>query len=231
MARPQPAVAGPAADQEKQNVADIFREIDEELQQDRAAKLWQRYGGWLIAVAVGVVLAVAGNVFWGRYSADLQAKRGDSYEAASDLVSSGNPKQGAEAFAELADDAGRGYATLARLREASALVKAGDTDAALVVFRKAAAEGQPPYAELALIWAVRLRIGTADAATLITELAPALADGSPWRPLALDTEAAIHLQAGETDKAVALYKSLADDSTTPGRLRALATEMVRAIGG
>ena len=37
-------------------MADIFREIDEELQQERAAKLWQRYGDWLIALAVGVVL-------------------------------------------------------------------------------------------------------------------------------------------------------------------------------
>ncbi len=212
-------------------MADIFREIDEELQQERAAKLWQRYGGWLIAVAVGVVLAVAGNVFWARYSADLQAGRGDRYEIAADLVTSGNPKQGAEAFAELADDSGKGYATLARLREASALAKAGDVDAALTVFREVAADGEPPYAELAVIWAVRLRIGTGDAAALAAELAPALAEGSPWRPLAVDTEAAVRLQAGETDKALALYKSLADDPTAPGRLRALATEMVRALGG
>ena len=67
-------------------MADIFREIDEELQQDRAAKLWQRYGGWVLAVAVGVVLAVAGNVFWTRYTADRQAGRGDRYEAAAPLA-------------------------------------------------------------------------------------------------------------------------------------------------
>ena len=212
-------------------MADIFREIDEELQQERAAKLWQRYGGWLIAVAVGVVLAVAGNVFWTRYSADLQAKRGDSYEAAAELVAPGNPKQGAEAFAQLADDAGSGYATLARLREASALAEAGDTDAALAVFRKVAADGQAPYSELALVWAVRLRIGAADAATLIAELDPALAEGRPWRPLALETEAAVRLQAGETGKAAELYKSLADDPSTPSQLRARATEMVKALGG
>lgn len=212
-------------------MADIFREIDEELQQERAAKLWQRYGGWLIAVAVGVVLAVAGNVFWGRYSADLQAKRGDSYEVAAELVSSGNPKQGAEAFAELADDAGSGYATLARLREAAALAEAGDTDAALTVFEKVAADGQAPYGGLARVWAVRLRIGSADAATLIAELGPALADGGPWRPLAVETEAAVRLQDGETGKAAELYKSLADDASTPSQLRARATEMVKALGG
>lgn len=212
-------------------MADIFREIDEELQQERAAKIWQRYGGWLIAVAVGVVLAVGGNVFWTRYSADLQAERGDRYEAAAEMVAAGNPRQGAEAFAALAEDAGGGYATLARLREASALAEAGDTAAALAAFNRVAADGPPPYADLARIWAVRLRIGSADAATLIAELGPALAEGSAWRPLAVETEAAVRLQAGETVKAAELYRSLADDPQTPSRLRARATEMVQALGG
>ena len=211
-------------------MADIFREIDEELQQERAAKLWQRYGGWLIAVAVGVVLAVAGNVFWTRYSADLQAERGDRYEAAAALVASGDARQGAEAFAALADDVGGGYATLARLRQASALVDAGDPDAAVAVFQSVAAEAEAPYGDLARVWSVRLQIGKADASALIAELAPALADGSPWRPLAMETEAAIHLQAGDTGRAAELYKALADDAATPSRLRARAAEMVRALG-
>lgn len=212
-------------------MADIFREIDEELQQERAAKLWQRYGGWLLAIAVGVVLAVAGNVFWTRYAADRQAERGDRYEAAASLAAAGKPKEAAEAFASLAGDAGAGYATLARLREASALAAAGDSGAAVKVFRDLAAGGEVPYADLARIWAVRLQIGKADAATLIGELQPVLQDGNPWRPLAVETEAAVRLQAGETDKAAALFKSLADASTTPSRLRARATEMVRALGG
>lgn len=212
-------------------MADIFREIDEELQQERAAKLWQRYGGWLIAVAVGVVLAVAGNVFWTRYSADRQADRGDRYEAAAALAASGKPKEAADAFATLADDAGGGYATLARLREASALAEAGDIEAAVKVFRGVASEGQAPYADLARVWSVRLQIGKADAAALIGELGPVLADGNPWRPLAVETEAALRLQAGETGKAVELYKALADAPSTPSRLRARAAEMVRALGG
>lgn len=212
-------------------MADIFREIDEELQQERAAKLWQRYGGWLLAIAVGVVLAVAGNVFWTRYTADRQADRGDRYEAAAALLAAGKPKDAAEAFAGLADDAGSGYATLARLREASALAKAGDTEAAVKVFRAVADGGEIPYADLARVWAVRLQIGKADPAALIGDLRKVLEAGNPWRPLAVETEAALRLQAGETDKAASLFKSLADDAATPGRLRARATEMVRALGG
>ena len=212
-------------------MADIFREIDEELQQERAAKLWQRYGGWLIALAVGVVLAVAGNVFWTRYSADLQAERGDRYEAAAALVAAGQPREGAEAFASLAGDAGDGYATIARMRQATALAEAGDTAAAVEILNSVAADAVAPYGDLARVWAVRLRVGEADPAPLIEELAPALAAGNPWRPLAVETEAALRLQAGETDRDAELYKNLADDAATPGLLRARATEMVRALGG
>lgn len=212
-------------------MADIFREIDEELQQERVAKLWQRYGVWLVAVAVAVVIGVAGNVFWTRYSAQRQADRGDRYEAAAALVSSDDPKKGAEAFATLADDAGAGYATLARMREAAALAKAGDTDAAIKTFDKAAAEGTAPYADLARVWAVRLQIATGEPSKLVEQLGPTLTVGNPWRPLAVETEAAIRLKAGDTAEATKLYKSLADDASTPSRLRARATEMVRALGG
>ena len=76
-----------------------------------------------------------------------------------------------------------------------------------------------------------LGLHTADLADLIEELAPALAAGNPWRPLAVETEAALRLQAGETDKASTLYKSLADDASTPSQLRTRAAEMVRALGG
>jgi len=212
-------------------LADIFREIDEELQQDRASKLWQRYGGWLIAVAVGVVLTVAGNVFLTRYNAQLQSDRGDRYEAAAELAAEGDPRRAAEAFASLADDAGGGYATLARLRAAAAFAAAGDVDAAVATFDAVAATASAPYADLAMLRSVRLRIGREDPAALLNALAHVLAAGNPWRPLAVETEAAIQLQAGDTDRALALYKSLSDDVSTPSQLRARAAEMVRALGG
>ncbi len=48
-------------------MADIFDEINEELKQDRQAVLWQRYGKYVIAVAVLVIAVVGarqGYVYW-----------------------------------------------------------------------------------------------------------------------------------------------------------------------
>ena len=99
------------------------------------------------------------------------------------------------------------------------------------MFLKVAAEAGAPYADLALLRAVRLGIGSGDTSALLKELEPLLAAGNQWRPLAVETEAALRLQAGETDKASTLYKSLADDASTPSQLRTRAAEMVRALGG
>ena len=41
-------------------MGDIFREIDEELRQERFEKLWQRYGKVVIAAAVGIIVSVGG---------------------------------------------------------------------------------------------------------------------------------------------------------------------------
>ncbi len=41
-------------------MADIFREIDEEVRRDKAAELWKKYGWVVTALAVLVVVGVAG---------------------------------------------------------------------------------------------------------------------------------------------------------------------------
>ncbi|MEC8386693.1 MAG: tetratricopeptide repeat protein, partial [Pseudomonadota bacterium] len=54
-------------------VADIFDEVDEELRQERAARLWRQYGSWLIAAALAVVIAVGGYRYWQYYQANERA--------------------------------------------------------------------------------------------------------------------------------------------------------------
>ena len=50
------------------NTADpLLKEIDEELRHERFAKLWQRFGNWVIGVALAVVVVVAGHQGWKSY--------------------------------------------------------------------------------------------------------------------------------------------------------------------
>ena len=108
-------------------MADIFREIDEELQQEKAAKLWKRYGPYVIALAVLVIAAVAGYRFWQSYEADQRAAQSARYEAAARAVGE-DPAAAAAGFGALAGDSNAGYAALASLRQAAASIEAGDTE-------------------------------------------------------------------------------------------------------
>ncbi|NQW08575.1 MAG: tetratricopeptide repeat protein [Alphaproteobacteria bacterium] len=213
-------------------MTDIFREVDEELQQERVAKLWSRYGSWVIAAAVAIVLAVAGNVGWKEWRAQAQAGRAAQYAAAVRLLDQDSPRDAANAFAALAESASNGYATIARLSQAAALAKAGDAEGAVAAYDALVAVGaEEPYAGLARLRAVRLQIGVADSETLRAALAPVLEAGNPWHALARETEAAIALAAGDRDGAVTIFKTLADAPDAPAALRARAAEMVRALGG
>lgn len=213
-------------------MADIFREVDEELQQERAATLWKKYGGWVIALAVGIVLAVAGNVFWREYQASERSEQAAAYADAAALLGENKPREAADAFAALAENGGDGYAAIAHLSRAAALVEADDIPAAAEAYMAIADDASvpPPYGDLARLHGVRLRVGTADAATLRSDLEPLLVPGNPWLPLARETEAAIAIEAGDTDAAVESLKLLADDPATPGRLRQRASELLQALG-
>ena len=100
-------------------MSDIFREIDEELRRDNIAKLWERYGAYLIGFAVVVVLITAGIVGWREYrSRQLQAE-GTRYAAAVDLARKGEDDKAVQAFATVARDASGGHSLLARFEEAA----------------------------------------------------------------------------------------------------------------
>ena len=44
-------------------MSDIFQEIDEDLRQDKVARLWKAYGKYLVALAVFIILVIAASVF------------------------------------------------------------------------------------------------------------------------------------------------------------------------
>ncbi|MDH5773115.1 MAG: tetratricopeptide repeat protein, partial [Rhodospirillaceae bacterium] len=76
----------------------LMREINEELREEQMHKLWKRYGGFIIGIALSVVVVVAGYQGWKTYttsvrmseseilySAEMAARNGDTDQALSEL--------------------------------------------------------------------------------------------------------------------------------------------------
>ncbi|MEO9901684.1 tetratricopeptide repeat protein [Nisaea sp.] len=212
-------------------MADIFREIDEELQQEKAAKLWKRYGPYVIALAVLVIAAVAGYRFWQSYEADQRANQSARYEAAARALAE-DPSAAAAGFGALAGDSNAGYAALATLRQAAASIEAGDAEGAVLIYNKMVDDQAAPelFRDLALLLSISHRIDSGDAADLSRDISALASKTGPWRSLARETEAMIALKVGDKAKALEVLNALNADVATPRQQRARVTELISAIG-
>ena len=73
-------------------MSDIFREVDEEVRREQFRKMWERYGKYVIAACVLLVVAVGGWRFYESNEAKKAAEAGAQFEAAMTLVNEGKNK-------------------------------------------------------------------------------------------------------------------------------------------
>lgn len=216
----------------------LFREVEEELRREQYAKLWERYGTYIIGLAIAIVAAVAGAKLWESQRLAAANAAGAEYEAAASLVASGKTEEAAKAFEALAADAPSGYAALASLSQAGAYLKLDKRAEALALFDKLADGGtsDPLLASYARLQGAALRIGEADFTEIENRLKPLADDNSPWRHLAKELIGTAALKAGKLAEArKTLEPLLTDPALTRAaseRISRLMTQIARAeLGG
>lgn len=212
-------------------VSDIFQEVDEELRRENFAKLWARYGKYVIVLAVLLVLATVGFTQWRQYQLHQREAEGARYVAALNLARQGKDQDAAAALAAIARQAGGGHATLARLEDAALKARSGDADGAAAAYEALAADGSvdPVYRDVARLLAAQYGLKSGDPKAIIAKLAPLTATDNPWHPSALELTALAEIKAGDRASARATYQRIADDLAAPQGLRARAAEMLTAL--
>ena len=222
-----------APNDRQRHVADIFNEIDEDVRRERYEQLWKRYGNYVIGAALLLVLGTAGAVGWREYSDRQNKAQALRFLNAMEQAQKGDEAGARAGFAALADDAGAGYATLARLQEAGLLAKSGDAAGAAKIYEQIAEDSRVDrvFREFATILLAQDSIATGDPAKLTSMLTPLMGDKGPWRHSATELSALLAQRTGDKAKAKELYTKLADDLSAPQGMRARATEMLAIIGG
>src|SRR5690606_23227947 len=115
-------------------MTDIFREIEEDLRHERLKRAWDRYGIYVIAAAVLVVVATAG---WRGYEAwrNAQARAsGDALVAALAKAEECDSEAAIRALDELIESGSVGSPVLARFRNARELAQVGTAGEAVALF-------------------------------------------------------------------------------------------------
>lgn len=210
----------------------LIQEVDEDLRKDKALVLAKRYGPYAVALALGIVIAVAGVLGWRHYKANRELERSATYAAALDAIGQGDARQ-AQEFLDAVTKAApaSGYGVLSRLQEAALKAKAGDNAAAAAVYRALADDSRvdPLFRDLGLVLYGLATLDTADPAKLTAEIKP-LADGSgPWRFTAIEIEGYLALRTGDKAKAGELFSSIANDPHAPQEAQARAAAMASSL--
>lgn len=204
-------------------MTDIFSEVDEEVRREQLKKLWERYGNYLVALCVLIVIGVG---VWRGYEWWLgkqEAKAGAAFQQAVELAQSGKQKEAAAAFAKLATDGTAGYRVLSRLREAAALAPT-DRNAAVKAYDEIAADKDASQVikDLATVRAAYLLVGNAPYSELSARLEPLTAPDRTFRHTAREILALAAWKAGDMTAAKKWTDLIMGDPETPPGARSRA---------
>ena len=209
----------------------IFREVEQELRRERFTNLWNRFGTVFIGAAVGLVIVVAGILWWqNRQVANRQAA-GDTFIEALKLASTGKEEEANEKLEVLADSSTDGYELLARLHLAAKKAAFGQTAEAELLYKKIVVDASADsilrdYAKLNL---ALLRLDGATHEETMNALKSFIEPGGAWRSTALEVVALAALKEGKLDISQQRFTEIISDSATPSALRRRAQIMLDVI--
>lgn len=213
-------------------MSDIFREIDEELRQDRMHALAKRYGGLAAAAAFLIVAGTAGYVGWKHWRDQQNQQATAALESALMTAAAAGGAEGVKTLTELAGKAPADLAALARLSAGAALTRDGKLEEAAQVYDALAADPKASawQRDLATLLAVGRRADLGDPAALSARLTPLLAPNNAWRFLARELAGLLAARAGDRAKAQSHFQQLADDAQAPAGVRARAADLAAYYG-
>lgn len=214
-------------------MADIFREIDEDLRRDRARNLWRKYGTLAIACVTLIVLGTAAFTWWQGHQAEQRQLLAERLYNAMDLAAQdGGQANGITALEALGDEASGLTSALARFRAATLAFESGQYEEAYGLYQKIIADTSidPLYRDLAVLLSVLHAGPGADAAGLLARIEPQTADTMPWRTSAREIAAGLAVRSGDMERAQNWLARIADDPAAPLGARGRAAEILRALG-
>lgn len=206
----------------------FIHEVSEEVRRDRLYATLRRYGWLILAVVLAIVGGAAANEI-------LKARHAAEAEGAGDALRAAFAEPDAKTRAGLLGDVAKGapHAIIARLGEAGSLADAGDTAGAAAVLAAVAEDGDvgPVYRQLATLERVMLLGKTMDASERAAAIELLAASDAPFRPLALEERALMHLDAGDRPAAVADLNAILVEPLATEALKNRARQLIIAAGG
>jgi hypothetical protein len=211
----------------------FIREVNEELRQDQAKALWDRYGSYAIGIAIVVVVATAAWVGWDYWTRSQANASGDRFSQALQLAKDGKADEALAELQTLEKDGYGAYPVLARMRTATLLATQDKPDEAVAAFDAVANDSSVPVAmrDMARLRAAYILVDTGSYDDVASRAEALTADGDPLRHSAREALALAAWKAGHGDDALKLFEQIASDAAAPRNAQQRATLMAELIRG
>lgn len=208
----------------------FIREVNEELRQERARAIWSRFGVFIIAAVVLVILGTIGYVIWDRHMQTRAAADGDRYLQAVELLENGDTAAAMGAFEALAGDGVGAYPELARVQLAAAQDQSGEREAAVATFDSVSGSSAPrALRDLAAVRAAYILVDTGTPQDVRQRVERLTNEAEPLRYPAREALGLSLWQAGQGEEARAFFAQLSDDLGTPPGIAERARLMLDVI--
>jgi hypothetical protein len=209
----------------------IFREVQEDLRREQLARLWDKYGVYVLIAAGAVILLVGAFKGYRWYENKLASESGTAFFQAAQQVEEQKYADASTALAKLAKDAPSGYRLLAKLELAAVDVKEGKTAEAVALYDEIAADGGADgiLKDFARVQGAAIRVDEAEPAEMARRLDKLDADTSPWRYSARELLALSAYRSGNTAESEKLLTSILSDPFAPAEMRKRAESLMALL--
>lgn len=210
-------------------MSDIFQEVDEAVQQDKASQIWKRFVPLVYAAIALLILGVAGFEYWNWQKGRQQAAEAEAFYAAKTALDAGDYVL-AEALFDDITESNSHFAKLSAHYLAEVRLKGQGDKAAAAEALKSAAEGTGPFAETARLKAAYLTADDMSVEEIQAWLAPLLNNvDSPFSYLAQEVVGARAFSLGDLDTARTQFNAIALSLDAPQGIRGRAERSLIAI--
>ncbi len=204
-----------------------FHEIDEAVRKDELKEWWKRWGTWVVAGAVAVVVGVTALVGWRQYDAARRAEASAAYSAALAQVEQDRPAA-LKALEDQANNAPQPYRSLAALVAAQLREPLDDQVTALLAVAPTLSSTE--LTDLANVIAAFKSIDTPRAEEVVAKLEPLAGPDRPFRLSVRELQAMLALRKGDLKRARELWSEIAKDPQAPQAAAQRASAMLNLHG-
>ncbi|TCU17101.1 tetratricopeptide repeat protein [Rhizobium sullae] len=195
----------------------FIREVNEELRSDQMKGAWRRFGRYVIAVAVLIVVGTAGKVAFDYWDDNRSSGTGDQFLAAMKLADENKSDEALAALATLEKGGHGAYPVLARMRAASVQAQNGDNTAAIAAFEAIGKDQSVPEAvrDAAKMRAGWLLIENGTYEQVSAAVEEMAIPANAFRHSAREALGLAAYKAGNMAQARQWYQAIADDAASP----------------